>query len=250
MQARLNAIDHRLATIKSERQKLNATKVNHPVVEKQNSARQALETQLATAQKKLEDLRVRYTDEYPDVGTAQEHVHDLQQQLAALPSAHGGETSSTVNPQLEVVAREASQLRLEREHLTREIAIEKKRARAEHDVDAVQAQSSEGIGSYVSTLTPSPSTGTRASTEPPAQESVNQLTMSPFTLLQQSSYTVSGSGKPGNRMWLDALLALVCALAYLGWAIRWYRPIHNQTMLTQAVSVEVMYMGTVPRMHL
>jgi hypothetical protein len=250
MQAQLSAIDHQLTAIEVERQKLNATKVNHSIVEKQTNTRQALETQLAAAQKKLEDLRVRYTEEYPDVGAAQEHVLDLQQQLAALPAGHGGDAAPTVNLKLEAITREASQLRLEREHLTRDIAIEKKRAREEHDVDAVQAQSSGGTGSHVPSLTTAPSTVTRASMEPLAQASVSQLTMSPFTLLQQSSYTVSGSGKPGSGLWLGMLLALVGALAYLGLAIRWYKPVHDETMLTEAVSTEVMYMGSVPRMNL
>jgi hypothetical protein len=252
MEAQLRTMDHRLAALGSERQRLDAAKVAHTAAEKQSSARQPLEAQLAAAQKKLEDLRVRYTDEYPDVETAQERVRDLQQQLAALPPLHNGDPLSTADPQLEAVAKEARQLQTGRDHLTRQIAVEKKRALEPTGTrSAEESQLAGRVDSGAINQVVSPAViPTTASASPEKYQLGIRIETSPFRLLQRSSYTAAPDQEVSNGMWWGALLGLACALTYMVVAAGRYKPVHGVTMLEQAVAKEVAYLGAVPRMDI
>lgn len=93
----------------------------------QSEQRRALEVQLAAAQKKLDDLRVRYTDEYPDVETAKDTVTEIQHELAALRAARVSANDAVQPAPSENHDAELTRLRAQKTDLADQIVAAQKR---------------------------------------------------------------------------------------------------------------------------
>ena len=89
--------------------------------------RRTLESQLSAAQKKLDDLRARYTDEYPDVESTKDDVTEIRRKLASLPPVSNAGERAASPPKLDADANETDKLRLERARLMQAILVEKRR---------------------------------------------------------------------------------------------------------------------------
>jgi hypothetical protein len=87
----------------------------------QADQRRTLQTKLAADHQKLDELRLRYTDEYPDVENMKDEISDLQQELAALPPETTRPSRGSVVPG----TAEIADLRQHRASLTDQIATQK-----------------------------------------------------------------------------------------------------------------------------
>jgi hypothetical protein len=88
--------------------------------------RRILEAKLAAAHQRLDDLRLRYTDEYPDVESTKDAVSDLEQEVAALPPATEGTGEENATPDAEKHDAQIADLRQHRAWLAEQIAAEKR----------------------------------------------------------------------------------------------------------------------------
>jgi hypothetical protein len=88
--------------------------------------RRILEAKLAAAHQRLDDLRLRYTDEYPDVESTKDAVSDLEQELAALPPATASTGEENAIPDAEKHDAQIADLRQHRAWLAEQIAAEKR----------------------------------------------------------------------------------------------------------------------------
>jgi hypothetical protein len=194
-----------------------------------NEQRRALEALLGAAQKKLDDLRVRYTDEYPDVETAKENIAEIRQKLASIRPV-SNETELAAKPQIpDAGGNEASQLRQERAQLTQAIAVEKRHEAMQRG----QATSEVGnTSAAVQTVSPSmPRTGT---VHQPVNPVGRQILHSPFALVQLAETDGASHGEDGVfALWYGALAGIFSGLLYLGGAIWRYRPIEGAGVLEQ-----------------
>ena len=91
----------------------------------QADQRRILQAKLAADHQKLDELRLRYTDEYPDVENLKDEISDLQQELAALPPESTRPSRGSVAPGAEKDDTEIADLRQNRAWLTRQIAAKK-----------------------------------------------------------------------------------------------------------------------------
>ena len=87
--------------------------------------RRILQAKLAAAHQRLDDLRLRYTDEYPDVESTKDAISDLQQELAALPPAATGPSEGNGTSDTEKQDAQIADLRQHRAWLTEQIAAER-----------------------------------------------------------------------------------------------------------------------------
>lgn len=91
--------------------------------------RRALELQLSAAQKRLDELHVRYTDAYPDVEDTKDDIAQLRQKLAALPppamQPHPPQQTDA-RPAPRSSGNEAAHLRRQRDRLLEKISVEKR----------------------------------------------------------------------------------------------------------------------------
>ncbi len=132
LRAAYNAVadlEHQLSATNEKIEALTRTPASRPQAttatapaSAQSEQRRLLQAKLAADHQKLDELRVRYTDEYPDVENLKDEISGLQQQLAALPPEPARPnreniTQSTVNNDAEIAA-----LRQKRARLTDQIA--------------------------------------------------------------------------------------------------------------------------------
>ncbi len=197
-----------------------------------NEQRRILESQLSVAQKRLDDLRVRYTDEYPDVETAKENVAEIQQKLASLRPVNNDPEQVVSSQKLDSYANEVVQLRQERARLTQAIAVEKRRGALRHDQAAPEPEDSPEVAQTVSPSLP-PQTPVPQSTIPAAEPTVQN----PFTLVE-----LAGAGGAShtemNSLSLGALAGMLCALLYLSGAMWWYRRMESEAAPEHLVSLD------------
>jgi hypothetical protein len=88
--------------------------------------RRILQAKLAAAQQRLDDLRLRYTDEYPDVESTKDAISDLQQELASLPPATAGPSEGNGTSAAEKHETQIADLRQHRAWLAGRIAAAKR----------------------------------------------------------------------------------------------------------------------------
>ena len=91
----------------------------------QADQRRVLQAKLAADYQKLDELRLRYTDEYPDVENLKDEIRDRQQELAALPSETTRTSRGSVAPSAEKEDTEIAGLRQNRARLIDQIAAKK-----------------------------------------------------------------------------------------------------------------------------
>lgn len=217
LEAQLATTDEKLAALKTAPpQEVQAAPQENaaaaPPTSDANDQRRALELQLIAAQKKLDDLRVRYTDAYPDVETTKDDIAELSQKLASLPPA----TSEAEQPASETLhAGEDATVRLnrERDRLMQAIAAEKwHEAKLRKQAGLIHSSvAAQGAPSYLPQHVP-------ASLAPSAA----QVLHNPFALVQLARE--ADTGHSGNApVWYGTLAGVLCGLLYLagaGWRYR------------------------------
>jgi len=91
------------------------------------NSRSMLQVQINSERIKLDNLRAKYTDEYPDVVTAKQQIQELQAQLASSPKSTGGaqrqQSDSIMTVRSSLMNKEHSRLIHEQEALKRKVAI-------------------------------------------------------------------------------------------------------------------------------
>ena len=211
LEVQVVAIDQKLSALSAQQKADAAPRMPSPEEER----RHLLEAQLNSAQKKLDTLRERYTDAYPDVEAAKENVADIQQQLALFPPVkHEAEKPTGPPKQDPLFTNEMSQLRVERARLVQSIAAEKRRGALQQGRGVPAGDSPEPV---------------RTAASPSGQSLAHQLVgaaagpilQSPFTLVQLATYS-----EP-VLPWHGVLAGILCGLLYLSSALWRYLPMEN-----------------------
>ena len=178
--------------------------------------RRTLESQLSAAQKKLDDLRVRYTDEYPDVESTRDNISEIRRKLGSLPPVSNEAERAASPPKPDADANETDQPSLERARLMQAILVEKRREAG------LRGQTPSSVGNSalgVETVSP-PSTV------------AGQIWQRPFTLVRLAGDAGAGQIESGLLWyWPLAVMGTLCGLLYLGVAMWRYRPIERAAQL-------------------
>jgi hypothetical protein len=191
--------------------------------------RRTLESQLSAAQKKLDDLRARYTDEYPDVESTKDDIIEIRQKLASLPPAsnQAERAASPTKPEDDV--NQTDQLRLERARLMEAILVEKRREAGWRN----QTPSSTGDSALAMQTVSPPLAGQEPNREPfnPVSE---QTWQPPFRLVRLAGDADSGQSE-GGLLWYWPLAGIFWGLLYSGVAVWRYRPMERGAQLERPV---------------
>ncbi|QNI33409.1 hypothetical protein H7849_05510 [Alloacidobacterium dinghuense] len=216
LEAQLAATDQKIAALDAAVQTSTSRKaeVSPRVPSAENDQRRLLEAQLSVTQKKLDDLRLRYTDEYPDVEAAKENIAEIQQKLASLRPT-GNEAAPPSPPKPEAPSNEENQLRQKRTRLLETIADEKRRDATRRDWVPSAVDESPA-------LVPVASSQSQETQAPqPANPIVAPVLQSPFTLVRLATY-----GEPGP-WWHGVLAGILCGFLYLSSAVWRCLPIQS-----------------------
>jgi hypothetical protein len=235
LEAQLAVTDQKLAAFNVGRPQASTSQkagAATPPLSTDNEQRRVLESQLGAAQKKLDDLRVRYTDAYPDVETAKENIAEIRQKLASLRPV-SNETELAAKPQIpDAGGNEASQLRQERAQLTQAIAVEKRHEAMQRDDQAA----SKAGDTPAAVQAASPSLPRTETVRQPVSPVARQILHSPFALVQLAGTDGASHGEDGLFVvWYGALVGIFCGLLYLAGAIWRYRPIEGPVDLERLV---------------
>lgn len=217
LEALLSATVKQLAVLSAQPQQPVAARKANSDAQPPNPAtdqRQLLEGQLSAALKKLDDLRVRYTDEYPDVENTKDDIAEIRRELAALPAPKkSNEAKEAVPPRPSDARAEAiSELLREEAQLKAAIAAEKQ---FQAEIEKNPARSPQGP--TVASHAPTPLRQSSPASAPAAPVAV-KLAQSPFKLVQLANSSAGGS------TWPMTLAGLICGLLYLGGAVWVHRP--------------------------
>lgn len=255
LQVLLAAADKGLAALGDEARNLEAS-IGQANAQRQASitARQPLTEQLATEKKKLDLLRVRYTDAYPDVETAQERIAETEQKLAAMPDVRPAPDAE--HARLSAVTKEMNRLGAEKVRLSGELSknakLETTLRSQEIDVPATRPE--------------------QASTEPQPEQGKPTLSdpMPPLAPAASSSQTVdsidgeqvrafkilerAANAQPTNNPrrllpWLVAVAGPLSGVLYLLSAVWWFRAVRNADTLERIVPENIAYLGAIPGMN-
>jgi hypothetical protein len=234
LEAQLAVTDQKLAAFNAgQPQASTAQKADAatPPSSTDNEQHRVLESQLSAAQKRLDDLRVRYTDEYPDVETAKENIAEIRQKLAALRPV-SNEAEQAAKPQmLDAGGDEAGQLRQERAQLTQAIAVEKR-----HEAMLRDQGASEAGDTPEAVQTASPSLPRAGTVRQPVTPVARQTLHSPFALVQLAEADRTSHSEDGLfAVWYGALAGIFSGLFYLAGAIWRHRLIEGAVALERLV---------------
>ena len=220
LEAQLSAVDQRLAALAAGSKPAAADTA--PKAPSADTVQQhLLETQVATAQKKLDDLRLRYTDEYPDVEKAKENLAEVQQELAAAKRSAGDAgkvISAAAAPS--APAEDASELRQERGRLTNAIAVERRRQAMQRQLAVLEDEEQDEAQTAAS---PSPRP---APVQAPVSTATALSLKNPFTL-ERPAGSAGASRPESGAMLRGALAGILCGLLYLGGAMWRHRYAEN-----------------------
>jgi hypothetical protein len=190
--------------------------------------RRTLESQLSAAQRKLDDLRARYTDEYPDVESTKDDISDIRQKLASLPpvSNEAERAASPAKPDAD--ANENDPLRLERARLMEAILVEKRREAGRDETPSSMGDSALAVQTVSPALTG----------QAPIRQSLNpvagQTWQRPFKLVRLAGDAGSGQRESGV-LWYWPLAGILGGLMYSGVAMWRYRPMERAVQLEPLV---------------
>jgi hypothetical protein len=190
LESQLAAVDRKFAAFNGQAIAPQKADAAAPPSSMDNEHRRTLESQLSVAQKKLDDLRARYTDEYPDVETTKEDIAEIRQELASLRPVSNEAERPASQSKLDADANETDQLRLERAQLMQAIVVEKRREAALRD------QTASGM----------------------ADQSLNpvagQIWQRPFTLVRLAG-DAGASQSESDFSWFWPLAGILCGLLCL-----------------------------------
>jgi hypothetical protein len=231
-----------------------------------------LRQELAAAQRNLDSLRQRYTDEYPDVVIAREKVQDIQLDLARLNTAARGakpqpapaeprraQPQTPFDPALlpaQIRQAEAAQTTLhdamERNRI--ETARLEAAIAAEGAPKAISAQPATNFSDQIATqateeITPPEqplSNGSAAETPTQGMASIP----APFFLVRQPALATSPFFFARAFLWpLSLVLGLLAAFAAAWLAERRDPSIRNEGMLLHELPPSAVYLGGIPRIR-
>jgi hypothetical protein len=245
--------DHRLAGLTAEQgrreQSLQQSKAE---MQRQLAARQPLETELAAAKQKLENLRVRYTDDYPAVETAQEKLSGIESRLAALPPVR--QISAADQTGIDAIAKQIGTVRAERGQLLQSLIDLQTKSkslpiqppgREQSAKRAMRAQTA--IASQPLQEGPRPQVGLKTEeAETPPKASV--ALRSPFGIVEPARVAVRIDTMQSSPKWPGIALGASLGIFYLAVALWWFRPIQRVAALEQFLTPEVAFVGSIPRM--
>ena len=214
LERQLAAVDQELTALGGPAIALQKADVAAPPSSTDDEQRRTLESQLSAAQKKLDDLRARYTDEYPDVESTKDDVTEIRRKLASLPPVSNAGERAASPPKLDADANETDKLRLERARLMQEILVEKRREAGLRD----QTRSSVGNSALAVPQAPNPIAG--------------QVWQRPFTLVRLAGDAGVGQSESG-LLWYLPLAGTLCGLLYLGVAMWRDRAVERAAQLEQ-----------------
>jgi hypothetical protein len=229
LEKQLAGVDRKLTALDGHVVAPQQANVAAPPSSTDDEQRRTLESQLSAAQKKLDDLRARYTDEYPDVESTKDDITEIRQKLASLPPVSNEAERAASPPKPDADANETDQLRLERARLMEAILVEKRREAGRRD----QTPSSMG-DSALAVQTVSPPLTRQA----PIPQSLNpvagQIWQCPFRLVRLAGDAGSGQSERG-LVWYWPLAGILWGLLYSGVAMWRYRPIERAVQLEPPV---------------
>jgi hypothetical protein len=256
LQSQLDKTETRLATLEGEQSRLEGnieptkSEGQRPV-----TTRLRLNTQLSAEKKNLEDLRARYTDEYPDVQAAQERVAQVETQLAALPAE--GTLPEADQPRLGAIAKELSDLRGDRRRLlqsfqddeTLDKTLRDQKATLEHSAQP-ETQEHTAIPSSLSPGKPEQALGDREASNARFRNSIEPVKeqKSPFSILERAEVTQPVDYVQLRLIWLGSAAGVLSGILYLIVALWWFRAVQSVASLKRIVPGEVAYVGAIPRM--
>jgi hypothetical protein len=274
LEAQLAATDKKIAALDAATAQASTSRkseVSPRAPSAENEQRRQREAQLSAAQKKLADLRLRYTDEYPDVESAKENIVEIQQNLASLRRTGNVAEPPANPPKPEPPSNKASQLHEERARLVEKIADEKRREAKRRDRVASAVDESPALRIRESRLehptveqqaatftsqsvlrrqVPAGTNTAQSQEQGPYPEHLDRMGMSPFTVIQYASSRRASDEIHGLAIWLGAALGITCGFIYLAFALRWFRAIRDVTILNQILPADIPCLGAIPNMHL
>jgi hypothetical protein len=225
LERQLAGVDRKLTALDGHAVAPQQANVAAPSSSADDKQRRTLESQLSAAQKKLDDLRARYTDEYPDVESTKDDISEIRQKLASLPAVSNEAERAASPPKPDAAAHETDQLRLERARLMEAILVEKRREAGRRD----QIPSSMGdSASAVQTVSPP------LTQQAPIRQSLNPVAGHPFRLVRLAGDTGSSQSESG-LLWYWPLAGIFGGLLYSGVAMWRYRPMEGAAQLEPPV---------------
>lgn len=229
LESQLATTDQKLAALNAVQRQESASRKADTAASPsstENEQRRVLESQLSVAQKKLDALRVRYTDEYPDVETVKEDIADIEQRLASIRPASNAPEQSASPPKVDARADDMSHLSMERARLTQAILVEK-----QHEAKLRDLAASEGDSPVAAPVVSPPLTA-----QAPVRQSVNtaagQAPRSPFTLVRLAKHADTIQTESG-LLWSGALAGILFGLLYLRGAAWRYGPVESASPMEQ-----------------
>ncbi len=221
LEKKLAGMDRKLTALDGHAVAPQQANVAAPPSSTDDEQRRTLESQLSAAQRKLDDLLARYTDEYPDVESTKDDIAEIRQELASLPPASNEAERAASPPKPDADANESDQLRMERARLMEAILVEKRRETGRRD----QTPSSMG-DSALTVQTVSPALTGQA----PIRQSLNPVAVQtwqrPFRLVRLAGDAGSGQSESG-LLWYWPLAGILGGLMYSGVAVWRYRPMER-----------------------
>ena len=226
LEKQLTGVNRKLTALDGHAVATREASVAAPPSSADNEQRRTLESQLSAAQKTLDDLRARYTDEYPDVESTKDDITEIRQKLASLPPVNNLAERAASPTKPDADANETDQLRAERARLMEVILAERRREAARRD----QTPSSMG-DSALAVQTVSPTSARQGESLNPVAE---QPWQRPFRLVRLAGDADSGQIESG-LLWYWPLAGIFGGLLYSGVAVWRYRPMVRASQLKPTV---------------
>jgi hypothetical protein len=183
----------------------------------QGDQRRTLQAKLAADHQKLDELRLRYTDEYPDVENLKDEISDLQKELAALPPGTTRPSRGSVAPSAEKDDTEIADLRQNRDWLSSQIAAKKDAIANMHlEPDSQPASRPQGAASVAQVVPAAAST---------APNTIGTAAwQNPFKITRLAALTGGGPVWPAI---LASSLCILFAVPAVLIFVPWYRRMHS-----------------------
>jgi len=256
LQSQLDKTDSRLTTLEEERRRLEGNiQLTKSEGQRSVTAHQRLNAQLSAAKKNLEDLRARYTDEYPDVQAAQERVAQVETELATLPAELT--LTEADQPRLDAIAKEIGDLRSERRRILQSFQDDETLDKNLRDQEVTFEQSAQpktqehtAIPSSLSLGKPEQALGHRGASNARFRNSIEPVKerKSPFSILERAEVAQPVDNVQLRPIWLGSAAGVLSGILYLTLALWWFRAVQSVATLEQIVPGEVAYVGAIPRM--
>jgi hypothetical protein len=253
----LATTDQRLAAIGEEVRGLEAS-IRQINAEREIEAavRQPLVAVLEADKKKLDVLRARYTDAYPDVEAAQERIVETEKKLATMPAVRPAPDAD--QSRMVSMTKEMNNLGAERARLLHQL-LEKAQLeiglRSQEAGSSAQATGQE-LASPEPQSVPSKPVLSGPAAAPALTAASAQTTNSadsdrrrPFMVLEPAADAEPTDGRHRVLKWLVGVAGPLCGILYLVFAVWWFRVVRDVEGLERIVPDNVAYLGGIPGMN-